>query len=625
MSLDPRKPINNGKPVAPGGPIRSKSSPYFTPKLANANASTPGPELRRNGIGPKGGNGNNITPPLKTILTSNITPRSSSRTSRAGSASSTPNSTPNGTPVGSRPVSFTVPFENSQGPKDKNEADIARFGKAESVLSNGLSSTRNARSAETKAWNEGNAISPMFFHASDATSVPKKPSISSGTGTSFVYADGRQEDLVTRQNIPTTSKPGSQVGAQPKVYHANGRPKTSLKMNASTNNISPTTSPILSPHTIPPRFDQKRQRSTSPLKDFEVPGQSLPSTRRTSGASNLSLQSVARTASIPQSTTPTSSVKHADIRTHLKTQSMSLLEACTRPNPVPDQSDLSLSGEHSIQTSHDTQSTSSFFTMQNKTTESISTPTSPLTSPGHAGSSAREHKIDQLNAMAANARRERKVLDLEISNSSLLAINRTLEKEMRKQKAELRRFRRLTSGVRLSIIPNQRSVSGATTISTVSTLSIDSDLSSASDQETILTDVQSDEESEASDDSSLSLSPEAQAARELRQRRRDETRLQVDLSRHRQILIDSQKMNESLKRCLGWTDELILEGKRALEYQIRVNEIAIGGRVLHEDENPEMQDASPRLGLLSPTDYLKDTDEFFPTSTPSSEGATDHG
>jgi len=36
------------------------------------------------------------------------------------------------------------------------------------------------------------------------------------------------------------------------------------------------------------------------------------------------------------------------------------------------------------------------------------------------------------------------VLDLEISNSSLLAINRSLEKEIRKQKAELRRFRRMS-------------------------------------------------------------------------------------------------------------------------------------------------------------------------------------
>ena len=596
MSLDPRKPIVNGKSIAPGPPIRSKSSPYFTPKLANASASTPSPELRKNSqttgvvIGPKGGGGSNITPPLRTILTTNITPRSSSRTSRAASASSTPNVTPNGTPVGSRPNSINL--------------------------------------------NDGNATSPMFFHASEATSMQKKasvscgtkkPSISSGIGTGFVYADGRQEDLGTTWNTLTASRPASQTGSQPRFYHASGRPKMALTKNASTHNVSPTTSPILSPPTIPQRFDQNRQRSTSPLKEFEVPGQSLPGTRRTSGASNISFQSVARSASIPQSTTPTSSVKHADSRTHVKTQSMTLLEACTRPKSVPNQSDLSLSGEHSIQASRDTPLSSNFFTKQNNTTDFASPPTSPLTSPSHVGLSAGEHKIDQLNAMAANARRERKVLDLEISNSSLLAINRTLEREMRKQKAELRRFRRLTSGGRLSIIPNQRSVSGATTISTVSTLSIDSDLSSTSDQDTILTDMQSDDESEASDDSSISLSPEAQAARDLRQRQRDETRLQVDLSQHRQMLIDSQKMNESLKRCLGWTDELILEGKKALEYQIRVSEIAIGGRVLHEDENPEMQGASPRLGLLSPTDYLKDIDEFFLTNTPSSEGATDHG
>jgi hypothetical protein len=43
-------------------------------------------------------------------------------------------------------------------------------------------------------------------------------------------------------------------------------------------------------------------------------------------------------------------------------------------------------------------------------------------------------------------------------------------------------------------------------------------------------------------------------------------------------------MNQSIKRCLGWTENLIQEAKRALDYHVRVSEIEIGGRVLTPDE-----------------------------------------
>jgi hypothetical protein len=74
------------------------------------------------------------------------------------------------------------------------------------------------------------------------------------------------------------------------------------------------------------------------------------------------------------------------------------------------------------------------------------------------------------------------------------------------------------------------------------------------------------------------------AENDLRHRKKDEKRLQLDLSKHQQLLIDSQKMNQSLKRCLGWTEELISEGKKALEYHVRVSDVELGGRVLAPDE-----------------------------------------
>jgi len=67
----------------------------------------------------------------------------------------------------------------------------------------------------------------------------------------------------------------------------------------------------------------------------------------------------------------------------------------------------------------------------------------------------------------------------------------------------------------------------------------------------------SEEDSDFSDDDEDSeegsLSPRAMAESDARHRKRDEQRLQLDLTKHQQLLIDSQKMNQSLKRCLGWT------------------------------------------------------------------------
>jgi len=72
-------------------------------------------------------------------------------------------------------------------------------------------------------------------------------------------------------------------------------------------------------------------------------------------------------------------------------------------------------------------------------------------------------------------------------------------------------------------------------------------------------------------------------------RKREEKRLQLDLTKHQELLIDSQKMNQSLKRCLNWTEDLIKEGQKALAYKVRVSDVHLGGRVLappdEEDED----------------------------------------
>jgi len=194
------------------------------------------------------------------------------------------------------------------------------------------------------------------------------------------------------------------------------------------------------------------------------------------------------------------------------------------------------------------------------------------------------HSADHLTELIANARRERKVQDLEITNASLAAINRSLERRLRKQTAEIRRYRRLSRAGRLSIasVASTAASEGAVSEAGVSALSL-SDLSEEEPEE------ESEEESDFSDtdSGSESLSPEARAARDERHRQRDERRLQLDLTKHRELLVDSQKINQSLRKCLNWTEELIQEGRKALAYQVRVSDIKLGGRILVTEDEEE--------------------------------------
>lgn len=211
-----------------------------------------------------------------------------------------------------------------------------------------------------------------------------------------------------------------------------------------------------------------------------------------------------------------------------------------------------------------------------------------------------------MNELATNARRERKVLDLEISNSSLLAINRTLERELRKQGAELRRFRRLSRSGRLS------APDGAATriTSRHSSLQDDTRDSYSGDDVSHLDSIYetSDDEQDSLDSSMRSDSASDSPSHSSSQRAKDEKRLLLDLSKHRQLLIDSQKMSQSIKRCLTWTDELISEGTKALQYKVHVSDVELGGRIIvREDGEEEL--ANRGTALLSPAAEVSQVDE----------------
>lgn len=209
-----------------------------------------------------------------------------------------------------------------------------------------------------------------------------------------------------------------------------------------------------------------------------------------------------------------------------------------------------------------------------------------------------QSKLDHLNELAANARRERKVLDLEISNSSLLAINRTLEAEMRKQKAELRQFRRLRSSGRFP----SSTFSGSSRYSMPSTNDELSPASSAEDDE-LDDDRFSNASSGTSDDTSFpdstNFSPTLRNSSIPVAKKRPTRSFNLNLAGQRVLLLDSQRLNQALKRCLGRTDELIADGKKALDYMINTGDVAdVGPRVLA----PADRDGEVELGrgLLSP-------------------------
>ncbi|EPE08527.1 hypothetical protein F503_04114 [Ophiostoma piceae UAMH 11346] len=241
-----------------------------------------------------------------------------------------------------------------------------------------------------------------------------------------------------------------------------------------------------------------------------------------------------------------------------------------------------------------------------------------------------------LNDLVKIARRERKVQDLEITNASLEAINRSLERQLRKQKAEIRQFRRLSRAGRLSSAPNAGGPAGSK-LSVVQTPISTSRITSSStvegplqDTDRILamgdddddtgdkddneypsdmeTSFNEEDEDDYDDDEDDDSDENLLSAKNSTRRKRDERRMQLDLAKHRQLLVDSQKINQSIKRCMNWTEELISEGKKALAFQVRVSEVQLGGRVLAEDEVEERRQKREEreklgLGATLPVDH----------------------
>ncbi|KJR84984.1 uncharacterized protein SPSK_08397 [Sporothrix schenckii 1099-18] len=256
------------------------------------------------------------------------------------------------------------------------------------------------------------------------------------------------------------------------------------------------------------------------------------------------------------------------------------------------------------------------------------------------GSGAGGHTNRQVDELVLTARRERKVQDLEITNASLEAINRSLERQLRKQKNELRQFRRLSRSGRLSLAPSTGPMgmggggggSRVTSSSTVEGPMQDMDQLLADDSfldefdEEYGSDMdESLNEDEENDDNEDDASSSSYSDGNTR-RRRDERRLQLDMAQHRQLLVDSQKINQSIKRCMNWTEALIQEGQKALTFQVRVSEVQLGGRVLAADEVEERDNSSAHPDPSAHSErLLKESERLLEDGHDVHDGHDDHG
>ncbi|KZM19762.1 hypothetical protein ST47_g9173 [Ascochyta rabiei] len=631
-----KAPLTPRLALAPSAPTSSTSQTSRTVRSANGVAPRLAAPIKED------------TTPAKSFLSTNITPRTSSRKSRVGVSSnaSSPNVSPATTPISSRPSS-TVDYAHREhghaqsGPAINaiNSAPAvhrprsAVGGKYHNITPTPrlpLSSIYNHTPPETS---QAKDASPMFFHANSIKSPkepvppPKPPQKKAPV---FFHANGDQASSPRRPGIPSpptsaVGRPSSAVGKASsnvgKVPSTVGRPQLESKFLHADSTPELRSPPTLSPSMVaaapdlPPNSNAPHGptvRAPSPTKDwghlsYRKGASQIMRPNLHTRNSALSVLSGISVTEEPDNSRRRSSVTSSLSRPgHYKSASLSSIDSVADLRRVPSHEARANTPSPMYHGNRVVSYGSSVSDNTAPTPSPLAISQNALPSPGLTSptkAAGGQSALEMMNELAANARRERKVLDLEISNSSLLAINRSLEKEMRKQKAELKRFRRMSRAGRFSI----DAIGSTLDTFTTKRASDLSDMSEAEEEEEVEEEEEEElpseeemESSESSFDESV-LGNSVRAERDEVYRLKDEKRLQLDLAKHRDLLMDSQKMNESLKRCLGWTNQLIKDAQKALDYKVSVSDVRLGGRVLvTEDDEENISDHEEARGLLSP-------------------------
>lgn len=533
-----------------------------------------------------------VTPAKEPTSNGNITPRSSARRSRVGVRSGSSSPANDDTPSDARSRNGVALGEAAGGRRNSAVSGLGLGSnlvvpnksrvRPDSVASEsksrvGLSPplVRSPGIADFGKPGASNSVENRFFHASDAKkqdSAPKRPEPKK-TPT-FFYADGFQDKK------PSPSKETSSVLSAVGEKRAPG-PFTKAESNLIRS--PPMLSPAFNQSSaslsyFPPTVPLAPLRSPSPSKEnihlSYRKGASQIFGMRPTPRSNPSVPDLASTPVAQETRRPSGSLVHR------KSSSLSSLNS--GPDQFRRRSNTTL--DESVPSSPLTQEidTPSIYLRTSPPTGMASIDTSLASSAivGSPPESALLSPTKTVTQLAADARRERKVLDLEISNSSLLAINSSLERELRRQKAELKRFRRLSRAGRLS------SATYSLPRSTSGDLETLGEVDDGDSLHEMLTGWDEDEYSD-SEDSLISGSDARSSSATSERLAKDEKRLKIDLERHRELLVQSQAMNQSLKRCMYATDEMIRDGRKALEYHVRVSDVKLGGRILSPDQEED--------------------------------------
>ncbi|KAE9973775.1 hypothetical protein EG327_008989 [Venturia inaequalis] len=579
---------------------RNVKSP-MTPRLAGqylaATTRSNSPSTVKNGPGRE-----DLATPVKALISTNVTPRSSSRIKT---------SSPNGTPTVSRPVSVAAGGASGNGSRPTG---IAGLG-----ISNGSGKSRPISMVGggypgTISPSIGSAgMGSMFFHAEEIPAA-QEPTKEAKKTPAFFYANGQHEEgpaRALRSPSPALSNAGTSRPQKSQFFRADRTDNVDIPPSQPLSS----TPPVQGPSSVPFLQAAPVFRAPSPTKDvFNLhlsyrKGASqvlrpndrpktvailppLISPRQRSISGELSRRPRhGRTSSLSSIESGSSSRKHS--LAALETCGLSPLHTPSNLINVTSSPILNASAPPSARRPSlvSEEMHPSLRSLQDSLSAPLTfsrpqSPTKPMWSP------------QAIPESITNARVERKIQDLEISNSSLMAINRSLEKEVRRQKKELRQFRRLSRAGRLSDMSmvnlnENYDIVAESGISPLPAVSEGEEEEASSEEEE--EDEDEDEEEENDELSTDSSSGEEGDSKKLA---KDSKRLQIDLSKHRDILVDSQKMNQSLKRCMTWTEDLIREGKKALEYKVNVSDVKLGGRILepiHADEDEEHYEADHSL------------------------------
>lgn len=488
------------------------------------------------------------------------------------------------------------------------------MSKASSVVSDSQNSSRPLPPTSRERNLYGNAISPSlesqpkFFHADDIRptlqTIPSERFIMEGKRSGA--KGGRLKEDHGSEILPQDSNLTLQA-RRPKFCYADGTSKS------TTVPLQLATQPTIRSPTV---ATQQAKRATSPLKDEILSRDSslsMPSSRRhTRNVSNSSAaygQDIrhAETISVGHSNTSRrSSISTLSQRrvSHVNSSSVSAVSSTSGRRPS-----IALSDGPCMK------SPRSHPAAENGTPVEARVPSPSLSDPLCPKSTTNlslspklsPNKLEHANELAADARRERKVLDLEISNSSLLAINQTLEREMRKQQAELRRLRRQSQFGRISQAQSLRS--GSKSIGVLSEIDDSINMNRLAGQSSPPSFIEDGDDEDGNDKgtpskrsfSSSNSHSDDGAITASHAALQDSKRLYLDYSRHRALLIDGQKLNQSIERCLGRSEDLIAAGKKALDYRVDFHDLeSLTGRVLLPDELEETGMWGPGQGLLSP-------------------------